>query len=77
MDKRIIIYTSNSCAVCKGAKSWFDENGYEYEERNIDTHPTHAQFLIENGYRGVPVIVIDDIKLLGFNRDKIKEILKK
>ena len=31
-----ICYTK--CGTCRKAKKWLDDNGYEYEERDIKTH---------------------------------------
>lgn len=75
MNKEVIIYSSNTCSVCKAAKNYFNENNIDYEERNIDKNPEYTQFLIDNGYRGVPVIIIDGQQLLGFDRQKVEQLL--
>ena len=74
--KNIIIYSSNTCAVCKAAKNYFKENNIEFEERNIDKDRSHIDFMVQNGYMSVPIIVIGDKKLVGFNKELINKELE-
>jgi len=58
------------------AKDFFAEHGIEYAEYNVATDAGKRQEMMEkSGQMGVPVIMIDDEILVGFNEDKLKELL--
>ncbi|MCT4633903.1 MAG: glutaredoxin family protein [Firmicutes bacterium] len=73
--KKIIIYASNTCPYCTLAKEYFEEKNLKYEERNIHNSPEARKELLQMGYRGVPVILIDGEEILGFDKEKIEEVL--
>lgn len=73
--KKVIIYSSNTCSHCTAAKEYFKEKGLEYEERNISTDPQAKKELISKGFMGVPIIMVDEDVIEGFNKNKLDEIL--
>ncbi|MFA9423572.1 MAG: glutaredoxin family protein [Sedimentibacter sp.] len=73
--RKIKIYSSNTCSNCTAAKEYLKEKGYEYEEKNVSTDPAAKKELISLGYMGVPVIMIDEDVVVGFNRNKLEELL--
>jgi glutaredoxin-like YruB-family protein len=73
--KKIIIYSSSSCTNCTAAKEYIKEKGYDYEEKNVSIDKQAKKELIDLGYMGVPVIMIDDQVVVGFNKNKLDEIL--
>ncbi len=72
---KIKIYTSNTCSHCSAAKEYLKEKELSYEERNVSTDPSAKKELIEMGYMGVPIIMVDDDVVEGFNKNKLDEIL--
>ena len=49
-----ICYTK--CGTCRKAKKWLDDNGYEYEERDIKTQPpTYEELKDWHSFSGLPV----------------------
>ncbi|HOK48890.1 MAG TPA: glutaredoxin family protein [Sedimentibacter sp.] len=73
--KKILIYSANSCSNCTAAKEYIKEKGYDYEEKNVSLDPEAKKELIGMGYMGVPVIMIDDDVVVGFNKSKLDELL--
>ena len=73
--KNIKVYSSSTCTNCTAAKEYIKEKGYKYEEKNISTDMEARKELIDMGYMGVPVIMIDDEVVVGFNKGKLDEIL--
>lgn len=63
----IKIYTTPTCAYCHALMDWLDEQGIEYEEIDATTMDDIAV---------VPVTVIGDEKIIGFDRPAIKRALK-
>ncbi len=76
MDKKIIIFTSNTCGYCHMAKDYLNENGIEYEEKNISENPDARKELMNQGFMGVPVIYVDDEVIQGFDQAKLEALLK-
>ncbi len=77
MDKNITIYTSNSCMYCHMAKDYLDEIDVPYEEKNVSNDERARHELAEKGYMGVPVIIIGDEEIVGFDKERIARALGK
>ncbi len=73
--RKIKIYTSNTCSHCHAAKDYLTEKGYSYEEKNVSTDPQSKKELMAMGYMGVPIIMVDEDVIEGFNKNKLDEIL--
>ena len=73
--KKIKIYSSSTWPNCITAKEYLQEKGYEYEEKNVSTDPEAKKELLSMGYMGVPIIMIDDEVVVGFDKAKLDEIL--
>ena len=63
----IKIYTTPTCAYCHALMDWLDEQDIKYEEIDATTMDDIAV---------VPVTVIGDEKIVGFDRPAIKRALK-
>ncbi|MEX1014576.1 MAG: glutaredoxin family protein [Candidatus Paceibacterota bacterium] len=73
----IIIYSTPSCVYCKMAKKFFDEKDIEYTEKNVAGDQEAMKEAVEkSGQMGVPVIDIDGKIMVGFDKEKIKEVLE-
>ncbi len=58
------------------AKDYFKENGISYEEYNVATDMEKRKEMVEkSGQMGVPVILIDDQLVLGFDKAKLAQAL--
>ncbi|MCS7200684.1 MAG: glutathione S-transferase N-terminal domain-containing protein [Patescibacteria group bacterium] len=74
--KKIIIYTTTYCPWCQAAKEFLKSQGYEYEERNVETNEEWANEMVEkSGQYGVPVIDIEGKIIVGFSPDEISSAL--
>ena len=73
----IKVYTSNTWPYCTLAKSYLDEKGVEYIERNVQTDKEARKELMGMGHMGVPVIIINGEEIVGFDKDKIDSLLDK
>ena len=74
---KAVIYTSSTCPYCTMAKDYLKEKGVELEEKNVQTDPQARQELMEKGYTGVPVIVMDGEEIVGFDKSKLEKMLDK
>lgn len=74
--KNIIVYTSSTCPYCTAAKDYLKSLGQEYTEKNVSTDAEARKELMKMGYMGVPVIIIDGNEMVGFDKEKISELLE-
>lgn len=73
--KKTVVYTSSTCPYCTLAKDYLNEKGVEFEEKNISVSREAREELMSKGHTGVPVIVIDDEEIVGFDKAKIDSLL--
>ena len=68
-ENMIKVYSAEWCPYCHAEMEWLDEMGVEYEEVDIDKEGIKMP--------SIPVTEIGEEKIEGFNRAKIKRVLKK
>jgi len=74
--KKVSIYTTPTCHYCQMTKEFFKENNIEYSEFDVATDMAKRTEMIEkSGQMGVPVIYVDDNMVIGFNKEKLSELL--
>ena len=72
MDKHITIYSTPTCHFCHMAKDFLNEKGIPFTDFNVAADAAKRQEMIQlTGQLGVPVIVINDSIMVGFDRDKL------
>ena len=74
--KDIIIYSTDSCSHCQSAKAYLNQRGFNYKEKNVQSDKSARQELMDKGYRGVPIIVINGIDIVGFDKEKMDQLLE-
>lgn len=71
------IYSTPTCPFCVMAKDYFNQQGVEYVDYNVAEDQEKASEMVQkSGQMGVPVIVIDDNIIIGFDKPRIEEILE-
>lgn len=79
MDNKVIVYSTNWCGYCSAEKDWLEHNNIPFEEKNIEFDLEAQKELFEKmdaGYQGgVPVTDINGEMVLGFDREKLRELL--
>jgi len=74
---KVKIYTTPTCPYCIMAKEFLKKNKVEFEEANVAENQEAAHEMIEkSGQMGVPVFEIDGQLVVGFDKGKIKKLLK-
>lgn len=74
---KVTIFTSNTCPYCTMAKDYFKDKNVPFEEKNVQTDAAARDELMAKGYTGVPVIVIDDEEIVGFDKMRLEKLLDK
>lgn len=68
-----IIYSAKWCNGCKRLKSYLDSKNIEYTVKDIEDDGNKEE-LNALGYSSIPVLVKNDIILVGFDKNKLDEI---
>ncbi|MDD5710887.1 MAG: glutaredoxin family protein [Candidatus Colwellbacteria bacterium] len=76
MDKPII-YTTPTCMYCKMVKAFLIKKGVGYEEKDVAADETARKELVEiSGQLGVPVTVIGEHVVVGFDKGALEHLLE-
>lgn len=72
----ITVFTTTTCAYCVMVKQFLSLKGKEFKVVNLDDSPEIRQSLYEKtGAMTVPITQIGDQYVIGFNRQRLAEIL--
>ncbi len=72
----IKVYSTPTCAYCVTLKKFLDEKGIKYESIDVSQSAKDLQEMVDkSGQMGVPVVDINGQIIVGFNRNKIVELL--
>lgn len=76
MAKSIKVYSTPTCAFCTLVKEFLDGKKVPYEVVDLAEHPEKVEEMVDvSGQLGVPVTVIDDQVVVGFDRGKLESAL--
>ena len=74
--KKVTIYSTPTCHFCVMAKDYFDANGIKYESFDVAGDMERRREMMEkSGQLGVPVILVDDDVVVGFNKPLLAQLL--
>lgn len=74
--KNVIVYSSDTCGYCHAVKKYLESNDIKYTEKNVSTDEVARKELMKLGYMGVPIIMINDDVVQGFDKNRIQELLE-
>ena len=73
---QVTIYSTPSCHFCHAAKDYFTENHVTFVDYDVATDLAKRQEMVQkSGQMGVPVIVVGDEIVVGFDQPRLKELL--
>ncbi len=76
MSYRIIIFTTPSCPWCRKTKQYLRDRGFGFKEVNILQRRSAINDIQRmTGQTGVPVVLINNRPIVGFNKNKIDRLL--
>lgn len=74
--KKVVIYSTPTCYFCNLAKEYFKEHSIPFESFDVSTdREKQMEILDKTGQMGVPVILIGDDVVVGFNKPLIDQLL--
>lgn len=73
----ITIYSTPTCVYCKTLKEYLNSKQIEFKEIDVSQDEVELEKMVAiSGQMGVPVVEIDGNVVVGFDRERIDEILK-
>ena len=74
--KKVTVYSTPTCHFCSMAKDYFNEKGVAFDTFDVASDLVKRKEMVEkSGQLGVPVIVIGDEIIVGFNKPLIDQML--
>jgi glutaredoxin-like YruB-family protein len=71
------VYSTPACPWCIKAKNFLKEHKIEFEDIDVSgDHEAAHEMMEKSGQMGVPVLDINGTIIVGFNVEKIKDLLK-
>ena len=75
-DKEVVVYSTPTWPYCHRAKEYLSRKGVSYTEHNVAQDRDKAREMIQkSGQMGVPVIIVDDKVVVGFDRARLDSLL--
>ena len=74
MNHPVIVYSMEDCVECTFVKRMLTEEGVLFEVRDITTSEEYKKEVEKYGFLGVPVTVVGDRAVKGFNPELIELI---
>ncbi|HEY9125374.1 MAG TPA: glutaredoxin domain-containing protein [Bacteroidales bacterium] len=75
--KRVTVYSTPTCSWCNTLKAWLRKNNIPFAEIDVSRDEKAAQDLVRRtGQQGVPQTDINGQVVVGFNQQKLKELLE-
>lgn len=73
---KVLLFTTPTCSYCTLAKRYFKENRIRYREVDVSKNEAAARDMQrKTGQTGVPVIIINNRPIVGFDKTKINKML--
>lgn len=74
----VTVYSTTTCPYCDMAKKWLKEHDIKFTEKNVQEDDAAAEEMIsKSGQTGVPVLDINGEIIIGYNPNKMKQLLLK
>ena len=76
MDKKVKVYSTPTCPYCHRAKDYLKEKNISFEDIDVSVNREAADEMMKiSGQMGVPVITVDDEVVVGFDKNRLEELL--
>ena len=74
--KTVTIYSTPTCPYCHAAKEFFKEHNVPFTDHDVASDAVaRAEMVKKSGQMGVPVILVDDDMEIGFDEDRLRDLL--
>ncbi|MEN8204127.1 MAG: glutaredoxin domain-containing protein [Bacteroidota bacterium] len=75
--KQVTVYTTPTCTWCTTLKTYLDQHGIRYREVNVASDTAAAEAMVrKSGQQGVPQTEISGQMIVGFDKNRINQLLE-
>lgn len=75
-QKKVVLFTTPTCSWCRRTKQYFREQKVRFKEVDVSRDPAAANDIRRmTGQMGVPVILIGNKPIVGFDKPQIDRLL--
>ncbi|MBW1807488.1 MAG: glutaredoxin family protein [Deltaproteobacteria bacterium] len=81
MSKQVKLFAISTCGWCKKVKRFLKDNDIEYECCDVDLlgdaekNQVREEVAKLNPRKTYPTLVVDDIVIVGYDEDRMREVL--
>jgi len=76
MAKKVIVYSTPTCPHCVTVKKYLTDKGIDFVNYNVaEDEEARAQMMEKTGRMAVPVVLVDDEVVVGFDKGKLDKLL--
>ncbi|MCP3681420.1 MAG: NrdH-redoxin [bacterium] len=73
----VTVYGTATCPWCDRVKEFLSSSNIEFKYIDVSADKEAAEEMVKkSGQMGVPVIIVDEEIIVGFNQDALKKALK-
>ena len=73
---KVKVYSTPTCAYCVTLKLFLKDNNIDFEDIDVSKDQAALEKMVaDSGQMGVPVVDIDGKIVVGFDKEKIEELL--
>jgi glutaredoxin 3 len=74
---KVRVFTTPACPYCYTLKEFLKEHNVEFEEVDVSKEEKAREEMIKkSGQMGTPIVEIDGEIVIGFDKEKINQLLK-
>ena len=73
-QKKVVMYSTEWCGVCKKAKAYFNTNGIPFREYDVEKNQKGKREYKKLKAKGVPVILVGKRRMNGFSASSFEKM---
>jgi len=78
MNKKVKVYGLPTCPICRRTRKYLEDEGIDYEFLDVSANQDLAkEMIVKSGQKIVPVVEIGGEIIIGFDKAKIEELLRR
>jgi glutaredoxin-like YruB-family protein len=78
MNPSIVVFGTSTCSWCRKAKEYLRSRGYAFKYVDVSADASALQDMTrKSGQQSVPQFWINNVAVVGFDRDKIETLISK
>ena len=75
-EKRVVVFTTPTCSWCRHVKQYFRDKKVRFKEIDVSKDERAGKDMVRmTGQQGVPVILIGNRPIVGFDKPQINKLL--